>query len=153
MTENDNTNETSEEDIPIVHTEPNPFWKQNAEKLVGESISSMEDTAKQFIAITGLLQGIFFHAIAFSDIKYSSSSSGVIYYASPLLLWFLSLLFAVFVLFRKRYGININSSQDSKEKFEEIVVGKYKLLRISGVFLVLSFAALVLAFLQYLGII
>ena len=46
----------TDEEIPVETAEPNPFWKQNAEKLVGESISSVEDSAKQFIAITGLLQ-------------------------------------------------------------------------------------------------
>ena len=65
----------------------------------------------------------------------------------------MSLLFAVLVLFRKRYKININSSQDSKEKFERIVVGKYRMLRVSGVFLVLSFEALILAFFRYLGMV
>jgi len=135
-------------DVPV---EPNPFWKKNAEKIVGESISSMEDTAKQFVTITGLLQGVYFHAIAFSYIKTASSPSALIY-AAPLVLWFLSLLFAVFVLYRNKYGININSSQDSKGKFEEIVVWKYRLLSVSGLFLVLSFAALILAFLRYLGI-
>lgn len=152
MTGGDNGSETSEEVVPIVSREPNPFWKKNAEKIVGESLSSMEDTSKQFIAITGLLQGIYFHAIAFADIKNSSSYSGLIY-ASPLLLWFLSLLFAVLVLFRRRYGININSSRDSKEKFEKIVIGKYRLLFVSGVFLVFSFAALIIVFLRYFGVV
>src|SRR5665647_205137 len=132
--------EINEEATPIVFNEPNPFWKQNAAKIVGESISSMEDTAKQFVTITGLLQGIYFHAIAFSDMKNSPCHS-VLIYAAPLVLWFMSLLFAVLVLFRKRYKININSSQDSKEKFEKIVVWKYRMLWVSGMFLVLSFAA------------
>lgn len=144
-------NETSEE-TPVVPIEPNPFWKQNAEKLVGESISSVEDSAKQFIAITGLLQGIYFHAITFSDIKEGLRFSVLIYIA-PLLLWLLSLIFAMLVLFRKKYGININSSRDSKENFEKILSGKYKFIRISGIFLVLSFVALIIAVLHYLGVI
>jgi myo-inositol-hexaphosphate 3-phosphohydrolase len=55
---------TDEEGIPIVLSESNPFWKQNAEKLVGESISSVEDTAKQFVTVTGLLEGIYYYGSA-----------------------------------------------------------------------------------------
>jgi len=137
------------EDIRSVPAEPNPFWKKNAEKIVGESISIVDDTAKQFVAITGLLQGIYFHAITFSDMKGAKGYSTLIYMA-PLVLWFLSLIFALIVLLRKRYKININSTSDSKEKFEEMVNIKYRYIQISGVFLVLSFVALAIAILRYL---
>jgi len=142
--------ENSKEETPFVPVEPNSFWKQNAEKLVGESISSLEDSAKQFIAITGLLQGIYFHAITFSDVRKESAYSVLIYIA-PLLLWLLSLIFAMLVLFRKKYGININSSRDSKETFEKIAKGKYQFIQISSLFLILSFIALIIAVLHYMG--
>ncbi len=57
------------------------------------------------------------------------------------------------VLVRKKYGLNINSSRGSKEKFEEILEGKYNFLRISGLFLILSFLALTTAIFHYLRII
>ncbi len=151
MTEEEIESGTGEGNIPFIPVEPNPFWKNNAEKLVGESISVVEDTAKQFVVVTGLLQGIYFHAIAFSDIKGATWYS-VLIYMSPLVLWLLSLIFAVMVLFRKRYEININSTRDSKEKFEEMVKIKYRYIRISGFFLILSFVALAIAFLHYFGI-
>ncbi len=138
------------EEVSVVTPEPNPFWKKNAEKLVGESISVVEDTAKQFVVVTGLLQGIYFHAIAFSDIKQAEGYSVLIYLA-PLVLWLLSLIFAVIVLFRKRYEININSTSNSKKVFEDMVKIKYKYIRISGFFLIFSFVALAVAFLHYLG--
>ncbi|AKB46980.1 hypothetical protein MSKOL_1203 [Methanosarcina sp. Kolksee] len=140
-----------ERNIPLVPVEPNPFWKKNAEKLVGESISVVEDTAKQFVVVTGLLQGIYFHAIAFSDMKGAEGYS-ILVYLAPLVLWLLSLIFAVMVLFRKRYEININSTRDSKEKFEDMVKIKYRYIRISGFLLILSFVALAIAFLHYLSI-
>lgn len=151
MTEEEVESGTGEEEIPSFPAEPNPFWKKNAEKLVGESISAVEDTAKQFVVVTGLLQGIYFHAIAFSDMKEAEGYSVLIYLA-PLVLWLLSLIFAVMVLFRKMYKININSTKDSKEKFEEMVRIKYRYIRISGFFLILSFVALAIAFLHYLDI-
>lgn len=151
MNSEDSGGKGAEEEAPVREAEPNPFWKQNAEKLVGESISSVEDTAKQFVIITGLLEGIYFHAITFSDVK-SMEGGSVLIYAAPLVLWLISLIFAVMVLVRKKYGININSSRDSKEKFEKILEGKYQLIRISGVFLILSFVALTIALLHYLEI-
>lgn len=151
MTERETESGAVEEEIHFVPAEPNSFWKKNAEKLVGESISVMEDTAKHFVTVTGLLQGIYFHAIAFSDMRGAEGYSVLIYLA-PLVLWLLSLVFAVMVLFRKRYEININSTSDSKEKFEEMVKIKYRYIRISGFFLIFSFVALVIAFLHYLGI-
>jgi hypothetical protein len=138
------------EEVSIVTPEPNPFWKKNAEKLVGESISAVEDTAKQFVVVTGLLQGIYFHTIAFSDIRQENGYSFLIYLA-PLVLWLLSLVFAVMVLFRKKYELNINSTSDSKKIFEEMVKIKYRYIQISGFFLIFSFVALAFAFLYYLG--
>lgn len=149
MTEEEVESGTGEEEIPYFSAELNPFWKKNAEKLVGESISVVEDTAKQFVVVTGLLQGIYFHAIVFSDIKGEDGYSVLIYLA-PFVLWLLSLIFAVMVLFRKRYEININSTSNSKEVFEDMVKIKYRYIRISGFFLVLSFVSLAAAFLHYL---
>ncbi|WP_292390373.1 hypothetical protein [Methanosarcina sp. UBA5] len=151
MTEGEVESEADKEDITFIPAKPNPFWKKNAEKMVGESISVVEDTAKQFVVVAGLLQGIYFHAIAFSDIREAEGYS-VLIYLTPLVLWLLSLIFAVIVLSRKRYEININSTRDSKEKFEEMVKIKYRYIRISGVFLVLSFLALAVAVVHYLGI-
>jgi hypothetical protein len=71
---------------------------------------------------------------------------------APLVLWFLSLIFALMVLSRKRYKININSTSDSKEKFEKMVNTKYRYIRVSGMFLVLSFVALAIAILRYLDV-
>jgi hypothetical protein len=148
----DNGKKADEEEYPVVINEPNPFWQKNAEKMVGESISSIEDTAKQFVTINGVLQGLYFHAFAFSDMK-NAPYHTLLIYATPLVLWFLSLFFAVLVLFRNKYKININSSEISKKCFEKIVVGKYRLLWVSGFFLVLSFAVLILAFLRYLSMV
>jgi hypothetical protein len=151
MTGEEAWSKIEEKEVPVETAEPNPFWKQNAQKIVGESISSVEDTAKQFVTITGLLQGIYFHAITFSDVK-SMEGGSVLIYAAPLVLWLISLIFAVRVLVRKKYAININSSRESKETFEKILRKKYQLIRISGFFLILSFVALTIALLYYLGI-
>lgn len=149
---NEEGKETAEEEIPVIHVEPNPFWKQNAEKLVGESISSIETTAGQFVVITSLLQGIYFHAIAYTDLRIWFEYSILIYIA-PVVLWLLSLIFAVMVYFRGIYEININSSEDSKRVFHDVLKKKCSFIQISGVFLIFSFVALTVAILHYLGVI
>ncbi len=140
----------NEGEPPIIPIEPNPFWRENARKLVGESISTIEDVAKQLIAVNSLLEGIYFHAIAFSDVKPILTGWIAGIYLAPILLWLLSLVFAVLTLAPKAYGININSSRDSKETFEEIVAKKHGMLKISEAFLILSFLALFAAVAHYL---
>jgi hypothetical protein len=135
---------------PIITPEPNPFWRENAQKLVGESISTIEEVAKQLIVVNSLLEGIYFHAIAFSDVKPMLTGWIASIYLAPILLWLLSLVFAVLTLSPKVYAININSSRDSKERFEEIVAKKHGMLKISEFFLILSFIALFAAVAHYL---
>ncbi len=139
-----------EEEPPVVSPEPNPFWRENAEKLVGESVSNLEEVAKELIAVNSLLSGIYFHAIAFSDLKPQMSEAVAALYLAPIGLWLLSLIFAVLTLFPKSYEININSSRDSKETYELIVSKKHNRLKASGFFLILSFVALMVALAHYL---
>ena len=135
---------------PIVPIEPNPFWRENAQKLVAESIATIEGVAKQLIAVNSLLEGIYFHAITFSDVKPVLTGWIAAIYLAPIALWLLSLLFAVLTLSPKTYKININSSRDSKERFEEIVSKKHGMLKISEAFLIVSFVALMITVTHYL---
>ena len=141
------------DEIPIVHPEPNPFWKDNAQKLVSESISTIEEVAKQLIALNSLLEGIYFSAISFSEIKPGLSGIAAAIYLTPILLWILSLVFAVLTLSPKSYEININSSSDSKEKFNKIISKKHAMLMWSEVLLILSFIALFAAVAYYLVVV
>ena len=135
---------------PVVVPEPNPFWKKNAESLVGGSIAAMEDTAKQIIVVAGLLEGLYFHAIAFSDLRGELEGFMLAVYLSPLVLWLASISFAMLTLSRDDYRININSSSDSKTVFEEMVKGKILWLKVAEVFLLSSFLPLIAAVYYYL---
>lgn len=135
---------------PIVTEEPNSFWRENAQKLVGESIPTTEEVAKQLIGVNSLLEGIYFHAITFSNVKSVLSGWIVAIYLAPFALWLLSIIFAVLTISPEMYTININSTRDSKQKFEEIVSNKYRMLKTSEVFLILSFIALFAAIAHYL---
>lgn len=138
------------EEIPIVFPEPNPFWRENAQNLVRESISTIEEGAKQLITINSVLEGIYFPAITFSDIKPVTTVFVAAIYLAPVFLWLLSLVFAVLTLSPKNYAININSSSDSKERFNEIIAKKHMMLKWSECFLILSFVALFAALAHYL---
>jgi len=137
------------EEPPTIVPEPNPFWKKNAEKLVGESISTIEDVAKELIVVTSLLEGLYFHAITFSDLRTSLSGPAWIYLA-PIAMWLISLFFAIWTLSPKVYGININSTRSSKETFEEIASRKHTLLMLAEAFLIASFLPLLVAVYYYL---
>lgn len=138
------------DDSPIIIPEPNPFWKKNAESLVGGSIAAMEDTAKQIIVVTSLLEGLYFHAITFSDLRGELEGGMLVVYLAPLALWLASLSLAMLTLSRKDYQININSSSDSKQVFEGIVERKYSRLKMAEVFLITSFISLFWAVYSYL---
>ncbi len=138
------------EEPPVISPEPNPFWKENAKNLVSESIATVEEVAKQLITVNSALEAVYFTAITFSDIKGNLTYLTGVIYLSPVLLWLLSLVFAVLVLSPKNYAININSSSDSKERFIEIVSKKHLMLKWSELFLILSFVALFAALAHYL---
>jgi uncharacterized membrane protein len=135
---------------PIVPIEPNPFWRENAQKLVAESFSTIGGVAKELIVVNSLLEGIYFHAITFSEVKPVLTGWIAAIYLAPIALWLLSLVFAVLTLSPKSYKININSSRDSKERFEEIVSKKHGMLKISEAFLIVSFVALMVTVTHYL---
>lgn len=137
-------------DLPVVAPKPNPFWKENALKLVGASISTIEEVAKQIIVVTGLLEGLYFHAITFSGLRGSLGGGMVWIYLAPLVLWLASLFFAMWTLLPEAHEININSTRSCKKTFEDIVTGKHLRLMISEVLLLSSFLPLMVAVYYYL---
>jgi hypothetical protein len=126
------------------------FWRELAKSMLKGSIESIESTAKQIIAICGILEGIYFHAITYSDIRgYIGTLEGV-FYLAPLFLWLLSILFAVLVFSPKVYHTNIASGRESKATFLEIVTKKHKRLRIAQTIFFISFIFLLIAMGLYL---
>ena len=138
------------EEVPEIPIEPNPFWRENAKKLVGESIYSIEEVAKQLILVNSLLEGIYFHAITSSDIKTVLNGWTAVIYIGPVVLWLLSLISAILVLSPSKYNININSTSDSKEIFDKILSNDYRMLKISEISLVASFIAIIITTWHYL---
>jgi hypothetical protein len=136
---------------PTIIPEPDPFWRKNAKKLVEGSVDTLDNMAKQLIALISLLEGLYFHAIAFSDLRGTLSGWLIWFYIAPIALWIASLLFAVLTLFPETYNINIGSSRNSKETYEQIVSKKHFRLKIAAALLVLSFLPLMVAVYYYLN--
>lgn len=139
-----------DEEPPLVPPRLNPFWKENARKLVGESISTIEGVAKEIIVVAGLLEGLYFHAITFSNLRGTLSGGMVLVYLAPIVLWLGSLFFAMWTLMPEAREININSTDSSKETFEKIVSDKHLRLVISEALLLASFLFLILAVYYFL---
>ncbi|MFB0533824.1 MAG: hypothetical protein ACETWR_02465 [Anaerolineae bacterium] len=142
----------SDEELPIAPDPNLKFWKDTAKGLLGESIKSIEETAKQVIGVAGILEGLYFHAIAYSDVRGKLGSGWlVLLYLIPLAFWLVSLLAALLVFFPRAYESNISSWRESKTAFERIVTWKHNALKVAGGFLILGALALFAAMGAYLS--
>jgi len=142
----------SDEDLPIAPDPNLKFWKDTAKGLLGESIKSIEETAKQIIGMAGILEGLYFHAIAYSDIRGQLGGVGpLLLYLLSLLLWLVSLLAALLVFFPPAYASNISSWRESRAAFERIVTWKHTALKVTGGFLAVGALALFAAMGAYLA--
>ena len=143
---------SSDEELPIAPDPNLKFWRDTAKGLLGESIKSIEETAKQIIGVAGILEGLYFHAIAYSDIREQLGGVGpLLLYLLPLLFWLVSLLAALLVFFPSAYESNISSWRESKAAFERIVTYKHIMLKIAGLSLALGALALFAAMGAYLA--
>jgi hypothetical protein len=142
----------SDDELPVAPGPNLKFWKDTAKGLMGESIKSIEEAAKQIIAIAAILEGLYFHAIAFSDVRGGLGSvRALMVYLLPLLLWLVSLLAALLVFFPRTYEANISSWRESRAAFERVVAYKHAMLKAAGLFLFLGVLALVVAMGAYLA--
>jgi len=142
----------SDEQLPIAPDPNLKFWKDTAKGLLGESVKSIEETAKQIIGVAGILEGLYFHAIAYSDVRGKLGSGWLLLlYMTPLAFWLVSLCFALLVFFPRTYASNISSWRESKAAFERIVAHKHSVLKTAGIFLALGALALFAAMGAYLA--
>jgi hypothetical protein len=132
---------------------PNPalkFWREVGQELVKGSIQSSEEAAKQIIAVSGILEGLYFHAIAFSDLRCRLVGWQIVVYLLPLVLWLASLGSALLVFLPRPYRLNISSSDTCKEAYKEITQSKLVRFQAAAILLALGVLALMLALCIYL---
>ena len=140
--------------IPEVDGEPltplDHFWLDTARNAAKESVSALEEAAKQLIAITSLSQGIYFAAISFGDVKkalpqFASAQQLAITFALvlPLVCWVVALAFAILVFKPETYHTNLDSPDLARETYQAIVAYKHRQLRCAHVALVIGFVLLI----------
>jgi hypothetical protein len=147
------------DDIAEQHSkEEFSYWLKAKREAKLEGIKCLEDAAKQVIIITSLLQGIYFAAISFSDVKNIINMNNnwfiifIILSLFVLLCWMTSLFFATRVFMPKKYNKEIYAEGDGDElehqvleiqrSFTEIINFKYSNLYHSFILLWASFPLL-----------
>jgi len=136
------------------------FWLEAARGAAKESIGSLEGAAKQLIALAGFLQGLYFAAISFSDFKSALVVRDYIslvavtgfaeLLAIPMLLWLVSLFFAVRVFKPETYRTNLGSPDLAREFYQEVAAFKHRNLRWAYAFFWPSFIFVLINVLIYL---
>jgi hypothetical protein len=131
------------------------FWIETMRKLTQGSTKSIEDAAKQLIAIISLLQTIYFAAVSFSNLKSALILKDplVFLFLSPVALWLVSLALAILVFIPRRYDTNLESPSLSARTFNDIASFKQKILFGSYIVLVIGFLMLLVSIFVYLYII
>ena len=130
--------------------ETREFWREMGRTMVRESLGTIDATARQIIAVNGILEGLYFHAIAYGDLRGQLSGGQGFVYLLPVLLLLLSLSTALMVFFPDRYRVNIHSSKASQLVYERVVKSKLRMLRAASAFLVAGVAAVAWAVGLYL---
>lgn len=138
-------------------TDVDRFWLTLGQETLKESITALEGAAKQLISIVSILQGIYFAAISFSNLKQIlvvQSAQGwllVIAFVLPIALWLASLVFAINVFTPRLYSTNLSSPQMTQETYDKLVKTKHGELRKAHVLLVVGFVPLLLSIVVYLA--
>jgi hypothetical protein len=133
------------------------FWLELARASAKESIPSLEEAAKQLIAITSLIQGIYFAAISFGDLKKTLVVHDcwgwltVLLFASPIVLWLVSLSFAVCVFTPETYKTNLHSPDLAKEMILQMTAYKHDKLQQAHKALLFGFGLMAVNIVIYLG--
>ncbi len=133
---------TPDNELPIAGDPSLSFWKTNAKNLLGESIKSLEEAAKQIIGVAGILEGLYFHAVTYANVRGKLTPFTLLIYLAPIAFWLASLTLALLVFFPRAYDTNINSAKASRLAFEEVVAYKHGMLKAAGVALALGSLAL-----------
>ena len=127
------------------------FWRDAGRELVKTSIDSLEDVAKQIVTVTGILEGLYFHAIAYSSLQGKVSGITLAIYLVPVILLLISLCISLSVFLPDRTQVNMANWRDCMSKFEKISYSKLVAVRIASAFLGLAVFSLAIAVWKYLA--
>ena len=140
-------------------TDLESFWLETGRDGVREALNKQEEASKQIISITSALQAIYFAALSFSDLKkvfLTQDGHGglliivVALFVSPIIIWLLSLGFAVRVAVPVTKTADLESPGQLGKLYIESVNYKSKYLRRAHKALVWGFVPLVVNIVIYM---
>lgn len=140
-------------------TELESFWLDTGKDAVKETRNRQEEAAKQLISITSVLQAIYFAVISFSDLKKGLMTqctheglliAVVALFVSPIIIWLLSLGFAVRVAVPVAKTADLESPSQLGELYITTVNYRFKYLGLAHKALVLGFVPLVVNIVIYM---
>lgn len=126
------------------------FWREAGKEIVKNSIDTLEGVAKQILAVAGILEGLYFHAITFTDLRGNVNGLPLMIYLLPVLLLLITIIASLSVFLPETYRINIANWRVCKSTFEEISKSKLEAVRFASVFLGLAVLSLIVAVWVYL---
>ena len=137
-------------------TDLDEFWLETARGTVKESISSLEEAAKQLISAVTLVEGIYFAAVSFSDLRKVTAVQDtdawlrVLLFVSPIVIWLICLFFAVRVFTPETYKTNLSSPELAEGVYKEMVGYKHRNLKRAYWALLAGFVTMMVAVVYYL---
>jgi hypothetical protein len=138
-------------------TSSDSFWLDMVRGTAKESVSALEEAAKQLITVTTVAQAIYFAAVSFGGVKAALGSLTparqwlvAISLIVPLIFWLASLAFAVLVFRPKTYSTSLDSPDHAREVYEEIVAYKHRQLLRAHRLLATGFIPLIINIVLYL---
>ena len=126
------------------------FWIQLLRTSINDQRKEIEDTAKQVIAIAGILAGLYINGLSLTELANQQLGAKMIVYLLPLLALAVSLLLAVFVLARKPRRVASDTPPAIKAWYTTLVAAKYRYLQASLLCLALGLGLIVAAVAAYL---
>lgn len=136
---------------PEIFADDDVKWVKLISEIQSESIASIEEVAKQLIGLDGIISGIYFGAISFSQLTQNIPNIWErLALTIPIVFWLFSLLAAVITITPREYHLNPNKPVEAKNTYNKIIRAKRLFLSIALWLFVLSIGALILVLLIYL---
>lgn len=124
------------------------FWERYFMESPVKDIEVIDSAARQLVAVTSLLQGIYFAAIALSDFKKQAAPWQLVILVTPAALWLVSLLLAMLTF----VPVSRRISRDSPHQdLMKIAMQKCRTLWASFYILLVSMALLLVNIVIYLN--
>jgi hypothetical protein len=125
-------------------------WRKVSYEAPIQALTRIEEAAKQLVALTGTLNGLYFAIITFSDLREQVTNWLIIPFLLPVALWLASLFCATRVFVPQvRFGadiddFSIHTWQRIRDTYSDTVAHKLVWLHLSHWFLISSFVVVLL---------